>query len=137
MPFPNGRPPRVLVVDDTDSIRLLLRTNFELEGWTVLEAADGLECLDVVVDTRPDVVTIDVVMPRMDGLETVRALRRSPSTRDIPVVMVTTQAQAYDLQRGQDVGVDAYITKPFDPQMLVQTVRDVMERSWQAGVAEG
>ncbi|WP_370618558.1 response regulator [Mumia qirimensis] len=126
MPFPNGRPPRVLVVDDTDSIRLLLRTNFELEGWTVLEAADGLECLDVVVDTRPDVVTIDVVMPRMDGLDTVRALRRSPSTRDIPVVMVTTQVQAHDLQRGQDVGVDAYVTKPFDPAVLVDTVREVL-----------
>ena len=94
MPFPFGRAPRVLVVDDTDSIRLLHRTNFELEGWTVLEAADGQECLDVVVDTEPDVVTIDVVMPRMDGLETVRALRRSASTRHIPVVMVTTQAQA-------------------------------------------
>ncbi|KAA1423831.1 response regulator [Mumia zhuanghuii] len=127
MPFPNGRPPRVLVVDDTDSIRLLLRTNFELEGWTVLEAADGLECLDVVVDTRPDVVTIDVVMPRMDGLDTVRALRRSPSTKDIPVVMVTTQVQAHDLQRGQDVGVDAYVTKPFDPMVLVRTVREVLQ----------
>lgn len=137
MPFPNGRPPRVLVVDDTDSIRLLLRTNFELEGWTVLEAADGLECLDVVVDTRPDVVTIDVVMPRMDGLETVRALRRSPSTRDIPVVMVTTQAQAYDLQRGHDVGVDAYVTKPFDPASLVQIVRDALEGSRAAGAAQG
>ncbi|WP_262852373.1 response regulator [Mumia quercus] len=127
MPFPFGRPPRVLVVDDTDSIRLLLRTNFELEGWTVLEAADGLECLDVVVDTEPDVVTIDVVMPRMDGLETVRALRRSASTRHIPVVMVTTQAQAYDLLRGQEAGVEAYVTKPFDPAELVRTVREVLE----------
>ncbi|MFD1826199.1 MULTISPECIES: response regulator [Mumia] len=129
MPFPSGRPPRVLVVDDTDSIRLLLRTNFELEGWTVLEAADGLECLDVVVDTHPDVVTIDVVMPRMDGLETVRALRRSPSTRDIPVVMVTTQAQSHDLLRGQEAGVEAYVTKPFDPAVLVRTVREVLEGS--------
>jgi len=129
MPFPIGRAPRVLVVDDTDSIRLLLRTNFELEGWTVLEAADGLECLDVVVDTEPDVVTIDVVMPRMDGLETVRALRRSASTRHIPVVMVTTQAQAYDLLRGQEAGVEAYVTKPFDPADLVRTVREVLEGS--------
>jgi CheY-like chemotaxis protein len=129
MPFPFGRAPRVLVVDDTDSIRLLLRTNFELEGWTVLEAADGLECLDVVVDTEPDVVTIDVVMPRMDGLETVRALRRSASTRHIPVVMVTTQAQAYDLLRGQEAGVEAYVTKPFDPADLVRTVREVLEGS--------
>ncbi|KHL18495.1 response regulator receiver domain-containing protein [Mumia flava] len=122
-------PPRVLVVDDTDSIRLLMRTNFELEGWTVLEAADGLECLDVVVDTRPDLITIDVVMPRMDGLDTIRALRSNPHTHDIPVVVVTTQAQAYDLQRGRDLGVEAYVTKPFDPCDLVATVREVLELS--------
>jgi CheY-like chemotaxis protein len=115
-------PGRVLVVDDSTVIRDLIAVNLELEGYDVLRAADGLEALELVADERPDVVTVDVVMPRMDGFEMVERLRADPATADIPVVMVTGRAAAADRARGEEVGVDAYLTKPFEPAELVDTV---------------
>ncbi|MGH3423518.1 MAG: response regulator, partial [Nocardioidaceae bacterium] len=118
--------PRVLVVDDTPSIRLLIRTNLELDGWDVVESVDGKDCLDRVAELRPDIITIDAVMPNLDGFATVAALRARSDTATVPIVMVTTQAQAADVKRGADVGSDAYLTKPFDPDELVATLRRVL-----------
>ena len=120
----------MLVVDDAPSIRLLIRTNLELVGYDVEEAVDGVDCLDYLaeVDTLPDVITVDVMMPRQDGMATAVAIRSDPRTADIGVVMVTTQNLPADVQRGMRAGVDAYITKPFDPDDLVKTVNDVVER---------
>lgn len=121
--------PSVLVVDDTPSIRLLIRTNLEIEGFLVEEAKDGQECLDRLFggDPLPDVLTIDIMMPRLDGLNTVHALRVDPRTEDLLIVMVTTQAQAADIERGRKAGIDAYVTKPFDPDHLVRTIKEVYE----------
>ena len=121
--------PRVLIVDDTPSIRLLIRTNLEIEGFEVEEAVDGLDCLERLFSGKPlpDILTVDVMMPRLDGLGTVQALRADPRTAGIPIVMVTTQAQAADIERGKKAGVDAYVTKPFDPDHLVQTIKDVYQ----------
>lgn len=121
--------PKVLVVDDTPSIRLLIRTNLEFEGFEVEEANDGVECLERMFGAGelPEVLTVDIMMPRLDGLGTVQALRADPRTADVLIVMVTTQSQAADLERGARAGVDAYVTKPFDPDFLVQTVKDVYE----------
>ena len=119
---------RVLVVDDTDSIRFLIRTNLEIAGFEVDEAIDGQECLDLLLSDAPlpDLLTVDAMMPRRGGISTVLALRSHPRTKDLPIVMVTTQAQAIDVKRGLDAGVDAYITKPFDPDHLVETVRSLI-----------
>lgn len=120
--------PRVLVVDDTPSIRFLIRTNLELAGFEVVEAVDGVDCLATLArdEVLPDVITVDVMMPRLDGIATVSAIRADPRTRDIGIVMVTTQGQAADILRATEAGVDAYITKPFDPDFLITTVRDVI-----------
>ncbi|MGH3497600.1 MAG: response regulator [Nocardioidaceae bacterium] len=118
--------PRILVVDDTDSIRTLIRLNLELEGYDVAEAVDGQDCLDRVAALAPDLITIDVVMPKRDGFSTVRALKADPVTARIPVVMVTTQAHAADRRRGSELGVTAYIGKPFDPDELVAVVRQAL-----------
>jgi len=115
--------PRVLVVDDSEVIRSLIVLNLQLEGFDVHTAQDGQECLDVVGDIRPDVITLDVAMPRLDGFSTVARLKSDPQTRDIPVVMVSARAQTADLNRGTELGVDAYVTKPFEPEHLVDTVR--------------
>ena len=125
--------PSVLVVDDTPSIRLLIRTNLEIEGFDVEEAVDGIDCLDQIFsgEPLPDVLTIDIMMPRLDGLGTVAALRADPRTASILIVMVTTQAQAADIERGKKAGVDAYVTKPFDPDHLVQTIKDVYQTRQQ------
>jgi CheY-like chemotaxis protein len=115
-------PVRVLVVDDSEAIRQLIAVNLELEGYDVRRAADGLEALEVAARWRPDVVTLDMVMPRLDGLATCARLRADPATAGVAVVMVTGRAQAADRDRGEAAGVDAYLTKPFEPAELVATV---------------
>lgn len=123
-----ARPARVLVVDDSDTIRELITVNLELEGFEVVQASDGQEALDVVRDVAPDVVTLDVVMPRRDGFSTAAALRADPATAAIPIAIVSASAQEADLARGTDIGVDAYLTKPFEPAELVRVVRELAAR---------
>jgi DNA-binding response OmpR family regulator len=118
-----GRPRRVLVVDDSEVIRRLIAVNLELEGFEVYLAEDGQECLEVVDRVAPDVVTLDVVMPRLDGFATAARLRSAGTTKGLPIVMVTACAQESDRVRGQELGVEAYLTKPFDPADLVRAVR--------------
>ncbi|WP_138961815.1 response regulator [Streptomyces sp. YIM 121038] len=122
-----GVPGRVLVVDDNKVIRQLIRVNLELEGFEVVTAADGAECLDVVHQVRPDVVTLDVVMPRLDGLRTAARLRADPRTQDVPLVVVSACTQ-YEVEAGLEVGVDAFMAKPFEPAELVSVVRQLMAR---------
>jgi CheY-like chemotaxis protein len=116
----------VLVVDDNKVIRQLIRVNLELEGFEVVTAADGVECLDVVHRVRPDVVTLDVVMPRLDGLRTAARLRADPRTRDLPLAVISACTQS-EVESGLDVGVDAFLAKPFDPADLVRVVRELRE----------
>ncbi|MEI5101551.1 response regulator [Streptomyces sp. PmtG] len=129
MPGVSGR---VLVVDDNKVIRQLIRVNLELEGFEVVTAADGAECLDVVHQVCPDVVTLDVVMPRLDGLRTAARLRSDPRTRDLPLVVVSACTQ-YEVEAGLEVGVDAFLAKPFEPAELVSVVRQLMEREGHEG----
>ncbi len=120
---------RVLVVDDADVIRELIAVNLELEGFDVVRCRDGQEALERVAEQRPDLITLDVMMPRLDGFATIERLRSEPATAGIPVVMVTGRASAADLARGEELGVDAYLVKPFEPAELVATVhRLVKER---------
>ncbi|GAA0594913.1 hypothetical protein GCM10009546_66400 [Actinomadura livida] len=114
---------RVLVVDDDEVIRQLIAVNLQLEGFEVATAVDGQDCLEKVAEVRPDVITLDVMMPRLDGWVTAIRLREEPGTAHIRVVMITARAQEHDVRRGNEIGVDAYVTKPFDPNQLIQTVR--------------
>ncbi|GIH74645.1 hypothetical protein Plo01_10740 [Planobispora longispora] len=116
---------KVLVVDDDEVIRQLIAVNLTLEGFQVETAFDGQNCLDRVRDVQPDVVTLDVMMPRMDGWTTATRLRGDDSTSHIKVVLITARAQEDDKRRGFGIGVDAYLTKPFDPAELIQVVRDL------------
>ncbi|RJL24450.1 response regulator transcription factor [Bailinhaonella thermotolerans] len=115
----------MLVVDDDDVIRQLIEVNLTLEGFEVATAVDGQDCLDKVETVRPDVITLDVMMPRLDGWVTATRLRDQDATRHIKVVLITARAQEYDKRRGMGIGVDAYLTKPFDPAELIQVVRDL------------
>ncbi|MZD09131.1 response regulator [Streptomyces sp. SID5785] len=117
---------RVLVVDDNKVIRQLIRVNLELEGFEVVTAADGAECLEVVQQVRPDVVTLDVVMPRLDGLRAAARLRADARTSDLPIVVISACTQ-YEVESGLDVGVDAFLSKPFEPGELVRVVRRLAE----------
>ncbi|AXK36946.1 response regulator [Streptomyces armeniacus] len=113
---------RVLVVDDNKVIRQLIKVNLELEGFEVVTADDGAECLEIVHRVRPDVITLDVVMPRLDGLRTAERLRADPRTRHIAVAIVSACTQA-EIEAEGAVGVDAVLAKPFDPAALVRMVR--------------
>ena len=122
--------PRVLVVDDTPPLRLLIRINLELEGFEVDEAVDGQDALERLAamadDELPDLITFDVVMPRMDGFDAAEAVRADPRYEGVALVMVTTQAGPADRLRGQQIGVDAYVTKPFEPGELTETLQQVL-----------
>ena len=121
---------RVLVVDDTASIRFLIRMNLELAGFEVDEAVDGVDALEILrgAQTLPDAVTIDVMMPRMDGIAATQAIRADPALRELVVIMVTTQGHPASVQRGWDAGVDEYVVKPFDPDHLVATVAEMVRK---------
>jgi CheY-like chemotaxis protein len=117
--------PRVLVCDDTDSVRTLIAMNLELEGYEVVQAHDGLEALDILSDPSaplPDVVTVDALMPRRDGWWTVSMIRTDPRLQHLPVVMVTASVQRHHRAQAEQASVDAFIAKPFDPDELVAIV---------------
>jgi CheY-like chemotaxis protein len=116
---------RVLVVDDDEVIRRLIAVNLQLEGFDVETAVDGQDCLERVTEIDPDVITLDVMMPRLDGWETAVQLRKSPQTAHIKVVLITARAQEDDKSRGGRVGADAYLTKPFDPNEMIRVVRQL------------
>ncbi len=120
--IPSDKTGRVLVVDDNKVIRHLIRVNLELEGFEVVSAADGAECLEIVHRVKPDLVLLDVVMPRLDGLRTAARLRADPRTRDLPIVIVSACTHR-EVEAGCDVGVDAFLGKPFEPVELVTLVQ--------------
>jgi len=121
--------PNVLVVDDTGSIRLLIRTNLELAGYEVEESIDGESCLEHLagLEVLPDAITMDVMMPRLDGVSTVARIRKDARYDGVAIVMVTTQNHPSDIARATEAGVDAYVLKPFDPDELVETVGRAIE----------
>ncbi|MEV0279214.1 response regulator [Streptomyces sp. NPDC050610] len=120
-----GATGRVLVVDDNKVIRQLIRVNLELEGFEVVTAADGAECLEIVHRVRPDVVTLDVVMPRLDGLSAAARLRADPRTSRLPIAIISACTQP-EVDSGRAVGVDAFLAKPFEPAEMVRLVRRLM-----------
>jgi CheY-like chemotaxis protein len=115
--------PKVLVVDDDETIRMLIQVNLEMEGFEVYTAVDGQDALDRVKEVDPVVVTMDIMMPRMDGWDAAMRIKSDPETAHIKVVLLSARAQAADLRRGSGIGIDDYLTKPFDPPQLVEVVR--------------
>lgn len=114
---------RVLVVDDDEIIRRLIAANLTLEGFDVATAVDGQDCLDKAMAIAPDVITLDVTMPRLDGWETVIRLRQCPDTSNIKLVLITARGKEGDRTRPRQVGADAYLTKPFDVGEMISVVR--------------
>jgi DNA-binding response OmpR family regulator len=120
--------PRVLVVDDEAPIRLLCRVNLEAEKMEVLEAGDGPSGLEAARRERPDVVLLDVMMPGLDGWRVAEELLEDPETSSIPIVFLTARAELRDQARGLDLGGLDYVTKPFNPVELADTIREVIDR---------
>ena len=117
---------RVLVVDDEPDVLLLCRVNLEFEGYEVATAPDGEAGLEACRELRPDVVLLDVMMPKMDGWQVLEAIKGDDELKHIPVVMLTAKVQDEDQIRGWSAGAAEYITKPFSPLSLSQVISDVI-----------
>jgi two-component system alkaline phosphatase synthesis response regulator PhoP len=119
----------ILVVDDEPNIVELLRLYLEQEGFAVLSAADGEAALAVAARESPDLVILDLMLPRLDGFEVTRRLRRSS---DVPVLMLTARSEDVDSIVGLEIGADDYVTKPFNPRALVARVKAILRRAERA-----
>ena len=119
--------PRVLVVDDDRAVRESLRRSLEFNGYDVALASDGAEALAGIAGIDPDAVVIDIMMPRLDGLETTRALRSAGS--DLPILVLTARDSVGDRVEGLDAGADDYLTKPFALEELLARLRALLRRT--------
>ena len=126
----SNNPRLVLIVDDEARMRRFIRMNMELEGYQVIEAQNGLRALEQIRQYTPDVVVMDVMMPEMDGFETLRLLRELST---VPVILLTVKADEDDKIQGLALGADDYVTKPFSPRELISRVTAVLRRAeWPA-----
>ncbi len=113
---------RILVADDDPVILRLIQVNLELEGYQVLTANNGDEAIATATSETPDLVILDIMMPRLDGYQTCERLKADDATKDIPVVFLSAKAQQTDIEKGKSYGVEEYLTKPFDPTELLEVV---------------
>lgn len=124
----SGDRPLVLIADDDRDILELVAFRLERAGCETVVAGDGEEALRLAGERQPDVVILDVMMPKMDGYEVTQALRADQATREIPVILLTARAQESDVSRGFEAGVDDYVRKPFSPQELTARVQAILGR---------
>ena len=119
---------KILVVDDEPTIVRLMEFVLARQGHQMLIAVNGEEALEKIRAHKPDLVLLDIMMPRIDGYEVAQQVRADPETASLPIIMLSAKAQTEDIRRGAEVGVDAYVTKPFSPEHLVQVVTDHLQR---------
>jgi len=127
---------KILVVDDERHIVRLVEVNLQRAGYAVVTAYDGIEALEKVKAEKPDMIVLDVMMPRMDGFEVLQNLQANPATSEIPVIMLTAKAQDADIFKGWQSGVSSYLTKPFNPRELLTFV-DRIFQSLEEGPSAG
>jgi class 3 adenylate cyclase/CheY-like chemotaxis protein len=119
-------PARILIVDDNATNRVILKTRLEVHGYDLLEAADGAQALAVVQECCPDLILLDVMMPKIDGIEVCRRLKRDPAFPFVSVIMVTAKADSKDVVAGLEAGADEYLAKPIDQLALVARVKSAL-----------
>lgn len=122
------RTEKIVVIEDEADIREVVTYNLRRDGYEVVESGDGIDGLQQVAETAPDLVILDIMLPGTDGIEVCRRLKADPLTRSIPVVMVTARGEESDVVLGLGVGADDYVTKPFSPRELMARVRAVLRR---------
>lgn len=127
------QPKRILIVDDDDHIREIASLTLEVtEGWEVKTASSGAEAIRTAIDTKPDAILLDVMMPEMDGPSTFRVLRADERSCSIPVIFLTAKVQSADRRKFSELGVNGVIAKPFDPLTLGQDVAAILHWSKSA-----
>ena len=117
----------ILIIDDSPTVRRLVGSSLRNLGYTVVEAVDGQQGLELLATARPQLVIVDLNMPNMDGLEFTRAVRSQPMFKDLPVIMLTTESTEADRARGLAAGVNTYLVKPVASQMLNYKLRALLD----------
>jgi len=117
---------RILVVDDEIYIVHILDFSLGMEGYEVLTALDGEQALERLKSDKPDLIVLDIMMPKVDGYEVCRAIKANPETQHIPVILLSAKGRNVDQKMGFDVGADDYITKPFSPRKLVERINAIL-----------
>lgn len=117
---------RVLVVDDEVFVRKMIEARLKLANVVVIEAVNGIEAVEKAVSERPDLIIMDVMMPRMDGFQACEAIRANPDTSGIPILMLTARGQMVDMETAMALGIIEYITKPFSPKDLTEKVLKIL-----------
>jgi DNA-binding response OmpR family regulator len=119
---------KVLVVDDEEYIQHILNFSFGAEGYDVVTAADGEEGIKKAKSEKPDIIVLDIMMPKMDGYEACKRLKTDPNTKSIPVILLTAKGREVDRKLGSQAGADDYVVKPFSPGRLIERVEGMMKR---------
>jgi CheY-like chemotaxis protein len=120
---------RVLVVDDEKFVRELIKIKLGRCGLTVIEATNGLEGVEMARNLKPDIILMDVMMPKMNGFEACEKLKSMPDTAGIPIVMLTARGEQMNQEKGLSLGATGYMSKPFSPQKLAELVIEILQRS--------
>jgi len=121
--------PKILIVDDEAHIRMLIEQTLEEledEGVNFLIAGNGEDALQIINQEKPQLVFLDVMMPKMNGIEVCRRVKKELGLNDVYIVLLTAKGQELDRQKGQEVGADVYMTKPFNPEVLLAKAREVL-----------
>jgi two-component system alkaline phosphatase synthesis response regulator PhoP len=126
---------KILVVDDEIYIVHILDFSLGIEGYEVMTALDGEAALAKVAQDKPDLIVLDIMMPKLDGYETCKALKSNPETKDIPVILLSAKGRNVDQKVGFEVGADDYITKPFSPRKLVERINAILGQTSRTDVA--
>lgn len=117
---------KILIVDDEMYILNILDFSLESEGFEVVTASNGEEALTKALEVQPDLIVLDVMMPKIDGFEVCRALKNKAETKKIPVILLTAKDRDKDREKGDEVGADVYMTKPFSPSRLIGQIQELM-----------
>jgi len=122
---------KILVVDDDPTMVKLINVNLKLNNYSVVEATSGEQALDVLAAETVDLVVLDIMMPCVDGWEVLKRIRSRREIEEMPVILVTAKTQDSDVIRGWELGADEYVIKPFNPLLLVEVIRMVLDRSYE------
>lgn len=120
---------KILVVEDDALIRELVKINLEAAGFTIVLATDGFQGLEMARTENPDLIVLDIMLPKMDGFKVCRILKFDDKYKHIPIIMLTARIQEVDKETGFKTGADAYMTKPFDPEELIKKINQTLEQA--------
>jgi DNA-binding response OmpR family regulator len=121
--------PKILIVDDESNIRRLLEQtleDFEDRGVTIYTAENGKEAMELILNQKPEIVFLDVMMPEMNGFEVCNTVKNVNGIKNIYIILLTAKGQEFDKKRGMEAGADLYVTKPFDPDFIVEKTSEIL-----------